>query len=139
MSTRTSLVILVVLILLSASVNVLQFNAFASREDRWAKSFVLDSLFRLGVNRTILVDSDNSHSDHSLQYLHGQVLIDLIRVQPSIGELSTAYQQRYEQILSDLNNFRLGNPDLFSREKMIMDDSMYSRYIEWITGGDKPQ
>ncbi len=139
MNTRASKMILVVLILLSAGQNVLLFNALASREDQWDESFILESLFRLGLSRTILVDPDNSLSVQSLERLHGQLLMDQTRVQPVIGELGVAYQQRYEQILTDLNEFRISNPELISRKNTIMDDGMYSRYIDWITNGYNPE
>jgi hypothetical protein len=139
MSTRVTQVILLVLILLSASLNVLQFKGFASREDQWDKSFVLDSLLRLSLSRSTLTDSDNSLSTKSLQRLHGEVLMDLNRVRPNIGELGIPHQQRYQEILADLNKLRISRPGLFSRDNVVMDDSMYSRYITWITDGHSPE
>ena len=139
MNIRNSQVILFVLVALSISLNVLQFKGYASREEQRDDSFIKESLLRLSISRTILVDSENPLSIESRKLLHGQVLMDLTRIRPNIGELSTTYQQRYQKILADLDNTRLRKPDLFARDNMVMDDGMYSRYIEWISAGYTPE
>ncbi len=139
MNIRTSQVILLVLVALSISLNVLQFKGYASRDEQWQDSFIKYNLMRLGTSRTILVDSENSLSPESRRRLHSLVLMDLIRIRPNIGELSTAYQQRYQKILADLDNTRLRKPDLFARDNMHMQDGQYSHYIEWISEGYTPE
>ena len=139
MSTRASIIVLVVLLLLSASLNVWQFEGSQNRVERWDKSFVSESLHRLSASRTILTDADNALSVRSLQRLHGRILVDLTRVRPNIKELGVHNQQRYQEILADLNKMRISSPDLFARDNTIIDDSMYSRYITWVTDGDSPE
>jgi hypothetical protein len=135
MGTRALLTIVAGLLLLSAGLNVLQFRNFDSRQDEWRKTFAIESLHRLGISRTILVDFGDSFSVKGLNLLHGQLLMDLTRVQPAISNLSPAYQERLNQIRVDLNEFRAIHPEVFSRDNMVMDDSMYSRYIGWISDG----
>ena len=135
MNTRVLLIVVAVLLLLSASLNVLQFRNFDTRQDEWRETYALESLNRLGVGRTILVDSGDLISAKSLKLLHGQLLVDLTRVQTAIADFSPAYQERFEQIRVELDDFRASNPKVFGRENTIMDDSMYSRYLDWISDG----
>ena len=135
MSTRALQTIVVGLFLLSVGLNVLQFRNFDSRQNEWRKTFAIESLHRLGISRTILVDSSGSFSVKGLKLLHGQLLVDLTRVQPAIANLSPAYQERFEQIRVDLNEIQAIHPEVFSRDNMNMDDSMYSRYIGWLSDG----
>jgi hypothetical protein len=68
-----------------------------------------------------------------LKLLHGQLLVDLTRVQPAIADLSPAYQDRFEQIHVDLNELQAVHPEVFDRDNMDMDDGMYTRYIDWVS------
>ncbi len=127
--------ILIGLLLVSVGINVVQFRYASSIKEHQIESTVRERLMRLGINRTLLVNSGCSTSQDSLQLLHGAINMDLLRLQPRIRILGTAYVERYAEILSDLDEFRSKCPQAFAKEALIMDDRMSSRYLELISSG----
>lgn len=139
MKLRSLLVFLIIFAALSIGLNAIQYRNHANSVERTLHNSVKDRLLRLSINRTLLVDTANPPSLESRKLLHSSINIDLLKIQPKIDELGKAYQERYQGILTDLDDYLRSNPDEFNLENLIMDLPMRSRYIDIISTGYNPE
>ena len=98
-------------------------------------------MMRLSINRDVIIDSGNTLSDQTLEFVQKSIYMDLSRIkkqeQTNPGRFGPARIERLQAILDSLNTKRIESPELFAPPRLNMTDERFADYINLISTSDR--